>query len=213
MVGDGWQYGGSAWGASGGLHGSGTEDFNKLRLLTKTLVKTDFQKDWLFRLAIDGEPSEFDLFVKDISYGIFETATDEEQYGSASIAWPTANQTMKITMTVRDHIDGRVQAFLKAWNGKVVHSDGTVGLPYGPDGYVRNVKIYNLTEAGGESMTCSYEMYPIQCGEVARSREKGEFMEFPATFVQFSTLALAISAPAAGSGTTLSGSPGSKETE
>ena len=213
MVGDGWQYGGSAWGASVGLHGSGPEDFNKLRLLTKTLVKTDFQKDWLFRLAIDGEPSEFDLFVKDISYGIFETATDEEQYGSASIAWPTANQTMKITMTVRDHIDGRVQAFLKAWNGKVVHSDGTVGLPYGPDGYVRNVKIYNLTEAGGESMTCSYEMYPIQCGEVARSREKGEFMEFPATFVQFSTLALAISAPAEGSGTTLSGSPGSKETE
>ena len=129
------------------------------------------------------------------------------------MAWPTANQTMKITMTVRDHIDGRVQAFLKAWNGKVVHSDGTVGLPYGPDGYVRNVKIYNLTEAGGESMTCSYEMYPIQCGEVARSREKGEFMEFPATFVQFSTLALAISAPAEGSGTTLSGSPGSKETE
>ncbi len=76
--------------------------------LTKTLVKTDFQKDWLFRLAIDGEPSEFDLFVKDISYGVFETATDEEQYGSASIAWPTANQTMKITMTVRDHIDAGV---------------------------------------------------------------------------------------------------------
>ena len=148
------EYGGSSWGTSGGLRGGETEDFNKLRLLTKTLVKTDFQKDWLFRLAIDGEPSEFDLFVKDISYGVFETATDEEQYGSASIAWPTANQTMKITMTVRDHIDGRVQAFLKAWNGKVVHSDGTVGLPYGPDGYVRNVKIYNLTEAGGESLAC-----------------------------------------------------------
>ena len=207
------EYGGSSWGTSGGLRGGGTEDFNKLRLLTKTLVKTDFQKDWLFRLAIDGEPSEFDLFVKDISYGVFETATDEEQYGSASIAWPTANQTMKITMTVRDHIDGRVQAFLKAWNGKVVHSDGTVGLPYGPDGYVRNVKIYNLTEAGGESLTCSYEMYPIQCGEVARSREKGEFMEFTATFVQFSTLVFASGAPAEGSGTTLSGSPGSKETE
>lgn len=207
------EYGGSSWGTSGGLRGGGTEDFNKLRLLTKTLVKTDFQKDWLFRLAIDGEPSEFDLFVKDISYGVFETATDEEQYGSASIAWPTANQTMKITMTVRDHIDGRVQAFLKAWNGKVVHSDGTVGLPYGPDGYVRNVKIYNLTEAGGESLTCSYEMYPIQCGEVARSREKGEFMEFTATFVQFSTLVFASGAPAEGSGTTFSGSPGSKETE
>ena len=207
------EYGGSSWGTSGGLRGGGTEDFNKLRLLTKTLVKTDFQKDWLFRLAIDGEPSEFDLFVKDISYGVFETATDEEQYGSASIAWPTANQTMKITMTVRDHIDGRVQAFLKAWNGKVVHSDGTVGLPYGPDGYVRNVKIYNLTEAGGESLTCSYEMYPIQCGEVARAREEGEFMEFTATFVQFSTLVFASGAPAEGSGTTLSGSPGSKETE
>ena len=207
------EYGGSSWGTSGGLRGGETEDFNKLRLLTKTLVKTDFQKDWLFRLAIDGEPSEFDLFVKDISYGVFETATDEEQYGSASIAWPTANQTMKITMTVRDHIDGRVQAFLKAWNGKVVHSDGTVGLPYGPDGYVRNVKRYNLTEAGGESLTCSYEMYPIQCGEVARSREKGEFMEFTATFVQFSTLVFASGAPAEGSGTTLSGSPGSKETE
>ena len=40
-----------------------------------------------------------------------------------------------------------------------------------------------------------------------------EFMEFTATFVQFSTLVFASGAPAEGSGTTLSGSPGSKETE
>ena len=165
-----------------------SEDFNRLRRLVRQLVATDFAKEWLFRLELEGEPAEFDLFVKDISYSMFETSTDDEQIGSATLVWPTANQTIRISMTVRDHQDGRIRRFVKSWNEKVVHPDGTVGLPYGVDGYVKKCRIYSQTEEGAESVDEELEVYPIQCGEVSRSRENGQFLEFPVTFVQFSTL-------------------------
>lgn len=164
------------------------EDFNKLRRLVKQLVATDFEKEWLFRIELEGEPQEFDLFVKDISYSIFETATDDEQVGSAVLVWPTGSQSVRVSMTCRDHHDGRVRKFIKNWSAKVVHPDGTVGLPYGANGYVKKCRIHSQTDDGSENTDEEFEVYPIQCGEVSRSRENGQFLEFPVTFVQFSNL-------------------------
>lgn len=172
-----------------GLFGNpNAEDFNMLRRTVRTLVATEFQMEWLFRLEITGEPSEFDLFVKDISYGIGQINTDDEQYGSSTTVWPTGRQATRISVTVREHEDGRVRDFIENWMQEVVHPDGTVGLPYGPQGYVRRVRIYDLKPNGEENLSVEREMYPEQIGDASRSRENGNFMEMPITFVQFSTL-------------------------
>lgn len=163
------------------------EDFNKLRQINRQLVHTNFQMEWQFRFEMEEEPPEFDLFVKDVSYGVFDTATEEDQYGSATFVWPVATQAIRMSVTVRDHEDGRIRDFLKDWHKKVILPNGTVGLPYGPNGYVKKVKRYDLTTDGQEKLEAELEMYPIQCGDISRSRANGEFMEFPVTFVQFST--------------------------
>lgn len=165
-----------------------SEDFNRLRQVGRQLVRTDFQAEWNFRLALEGAPADFDFYIKDITYSHFDIATDEEQCGSASYSWPTADQCQRISFTMRDNIDGRNAAFLSLWWGQVVKEDGTVGLPFGLDGYVRKAVIYNIDVTGQEMPSCEMQCYPIQVGEISRSRENGQFAEIPVTLVRFSTI-------------------------
>ena len=163
------------------------EDFNKLRLLARKLVKTDFQKQWLFRLEIEEEPADFDLYVKDISYSPLEITTDDDTCGGVTMTWPTGRAQVKITATMRDDADARISKFIDGWSEKVVHPDGTVGLPYGADGYVRKIRVYQQRDDGSETVAGEWEMYAMSRGDISQSRESGEFLEFPVSFVQFST--------------------------
>lgn len=164
------------------------EDFNKLRQVSHKLVHTDFQHDYLFRLEFVGEPTDFGFFVKDISYGMLNINTDEQQCGAATITWPIARQALSVSATCRDHIDGRVRKTLLVWAMQVIHPDGTVGLPYGAGGYVRKVRIFNQTPEGAESLIAEMEMYPTAIGDTSRSYENSSLQEFPVTFTQFSTM-------------------------
>jgi len=164
------------------------EDFNRLRHINHQLVHTDFQGEWNFRLEIEGAPEDFDFYVKDITYSHFDIATDEERYGAASASWPTGDQPLRISFTMRDNIDGRNSVYFSTWWGSVISNNGTVGLPLGPKGYVRAARIYNIDVEGNETPSYGMNVYPIQVGELSRSRENGQFLEIPVTLVQFSTI-------------------------
>lgn len=188
---------------SGGWQGE-VEDFNQLRQTARKLMRTSFQPAWLFRLVVPGAPTDFDLYVKDITFPHFDIAVDDEAIGSGTFSWPTSMQSLRVSMNVRDNVDQRVSRFLRTWAAQVVHSDGTVGLPYGANGYVRNVSIYTQTPNGSERLVCTREMYPIQCGEVSMSRDNtGDHMEMPVTFAQFTNLSTTTSTTSTttGSGT------------
>lgn len=145
------------------------EDFNRLRMLSKKLVATNFQKDWLFRLEIEGEPADFDLYVKDIAYNPIEITTDEENYGGVTMTWPTGSVPVKITATMRDDEDRRISQYFCDWCEKSVHADGTVGLPYGADGYVKKVRVYEQRDNDTETLAGEWEMYaPLPARPVAR---------------------------------------------
>ena len=161
------------------------ENFSTLRQLVKKLVLTDFQKDWLFSVSIDGAPDDLDMYVKDISYKPIGIGTESDNIGSIVYSYPKNFEEIQVSMTVGDNSDGRIYKWLKQWMLKVVHTDGTVGLPYGEDGYVKNVTINNLTEDGKITNSETFEMYPITVGDFNRSRENGKFMEFPVTFQAF----------------------------
>lgn len=163
------------------------EDFNKLRLVSKQLVATEFQKEWLFRLDIDGAPSDLDFYVKDVSYNPGELNTDEEQIGGMTFSWPVNRAAIKVNATMRDNEDGRVHNFMKTWFGTVVKSDGTVGLPYGSSGYLKKTRVYWQKENGSETIIGEWEMYPVSLGERSQSRENCAFMEFQISLVQFAT--------------------------
>lgn len=162
------------------------EDFAKLRRTVKKLVAKDFQKQWQFRLELPDEPQDFDLFVKDVSFGTLEALTEEDTYGGVSMCWPTGIELVKLTATMRDDEQLTITTFIDAWIKKVVHPDGTVGLPFGADGYVKPVRRYLVTD-NGETLVDEWKMYPKTRGDVSQSRENGEFLEFPVVFTMFGT--------------------------
>lgn len=180
--------GGLLGGCSGGSMYSQPEDFNQLRTINKKLVRTEFVQEWNFRLEIEGQPDEFDLYIKDISYNGFEYSADEEGYGSATYSWPTKELPTRMSFTARDNYDLRIAKFLHAWAGKVGTGKGTIGVPLGKDGYLKKVRNYHVKSSGEEIPLYDMLAYPLQLGDCTRSHDNGAFMEMPVTLVLFSTL-------------------------
>lgn len=170
------------------------EDFNKRRLLVKSLVKMDFQKQWQYRIDIVGTaslPAEWDLFVKDISYSSWDIMTEDVAVGSIGMSNPTSVAVATVSMTMRDHADERIKKYFNAWKSEVIRGDGTVGLPFsGPNGagYLRTVRKYILHDDGSESLSEEWLMFPKTLGDTSQSVENGEFFEFPIVFTQYSTI-------------------------
>ena len=94
---------------------------------------------------------------------------------------------MKLSMTMRDHVDRRVSKWFDEWVGKIVNPDGTVNLPYGANGYVKKVKSYALKEDGSEELENTWGMYAETRGDVTMTVEGDGFLEFPCIFQQFRT--------------------------
>lgn len=175
-------------GLGGGVSYTIPEDFNALRTINKKLVQTEFVTEWNFRLEIEGQPYDFDFYVKDMSYNGFEIGMDEDTYGNATYSWPTTEQPCRISFTARENYDLRIATFLHSWMNKVIKNNGTVGLPFGKDGYTKKVTIYHIKDSGEEVPLYDNYAYPTQYGEVTRSHENCAFMEMPVTLVLFSTL-------------------------
>lgn len=163
------------------------EDFNRLRQINHLLVHTDFVQEWNYRLEIEGAPAAADFFIKDVSFSIFEMKSDEEMYGGAAYTHLTGDQLIKISFTARDSFDSLLTNFLFKWRSQCSNGDGTVNLPLGINGYVKLAKIYNINTQGKETLYYCSHVFPLQAGDITRSRENGQFMEIPVTLAQFST--------------------------
>lgn len=161
------------------------EDFNYLRSVAKRLVKTEFKFPWQFKLDIEGAPDDLDIYVKDISYGPTQIENEPIKVGGTTITYPTGSAPVSLSMTVRDNEDERIADWFDDWAELVVHEDGTVGLPYGSDGYVKKVKRIFVDADGSEEERDEWEMFPVQRGDVTESREGQGFLEFAVTFIQF----------------------------
>jgi hypothetical protein len=160
------------------------EDFASLRLIAKKAVHMAFRQAWQFKLVIPQTPPDFDLFVKDISYGPTTVETAPEKYGISThtITWPIGSGPVELAMTMRDHEDGRIKAWFEELTNKILHKDGTVGLP---SEYLLDVTRYTILRDGQEVLTDTWKMLPTNLGDVTESREDPGFCEFPITFVQF----------------------------
>jgi hypothetical protein len=161
------------------------EDFNKLRLIAKSLVETHFREPWQFRVEIDEYPyskDDFDLYVKEISYGPIEIETDQEEVGIQTLTYPCGTAPVTISMTMRDHEDRRVSKWFGSLVGKVVNPDGTVNLPID---YCVNFTRYSLLHDNSEPETDKWHVYPTQLGDVTESKDGEGMLEFPITFIQF----------------------------
>lgn len=165
------------------------EDFNQHKLLVQKLVKTAFQHNWQYRVEIEKQPNDFDIFVKDISYGPTEIGTEALSIGANRLTYPNSVEPVGISMTMRDHEDERIYNWFNEWAGTVANGDGTVNLPkHAQNGYLRKWRRYQLQKASKgfkEDMTREWEVYPTQLGDITESRDDQGFLEFPIQFIQF----------------------------
>lgn len=165
-----------------------TEDFNQLRHINSTLVHTDFQGEWNFRLDLDDAPDDFDFYLKDLSYSLVDIGTEEQQIGGITFVFPACKQPITFTCTMRDNIDGRINAYFRDWADKVLRYDGTVGLALEKEEhFLRWATLYDISVAGEETLVRRIPLYPTKVGDVTRSRENGQFMEFSVTLTEFAT--------------------------
>ena len=165
------------------------EDFNKNKLLVRKLVHTKFQHNWQYRIEIEGQPTDFDIFVKDVSYGPVEIGTEATAAGFIQYTYPTSVEPVSVSMTMRDHEDERIYNWFSEWAGRVVNSDGTVNPPMHPEyGYLRKWTRFQLlagTKGYTEKKSREWSVYPTQLGDITESRDEQGFLEFPVQFIQF----------------------------
>ncbi|HEN20860.1 MAG TPA: hypothetical protein ENN86_02500 [Desulfobacteraceae bacterium] len=161
------------------------EDINIIRLKSRAITKTPFHQSWQFRVEIEDYPhgaDDFDLFVKDITYGPIEIETDALKIGFHTLTFPAGAAPVGISMTMRDHQDQRVYGFCNEWSDKIINDDGTVNLP---SRYLKKWTRYAIMEDSSEKMVDVWEVFLTQVGDVSESRDEPGIMEFPVTLIQF----------------------------
>ena len=163
------------------------EDFAAMKSIAYKAAHKQFRQSWQFKFVIPDAPDDFDFYVKDVSYGPTEVETDPEKMGTTTmtITWPIGSGPVQLSMTMRDHEDGRIQNWFSELVENVLNDDGTVGLP---DDYCFDVERYTVLQTGVEVLTDTWTMYPTQLGDITESRDEPGFCEFPITFVQFKSL-------------------------
>lgn len=153
------------------------------RRMIKRLVQTPFQQGWAFRLEMDGQPSDLDIYVKELTYGCIVIEYDNKQIGSQQIAAPVGKSASRVTLTVRDHEDGRVEKFFVGKTKKVLNDDGTVNLPAS---YLFKMRLYRLKADDSEVLDAEWIVSAAEYGEITRDRTAvTDFVTFPMTFQMF----------------------------
>ncbi|WP_028325819.1 hypothetical protein [Desulfatirhabdium butyrativorans] len=168
------------------------EDFNKLRLLAKQLVQTDFRQNWQFRIEISNAkvsvPEDFDLYVKDLSYDPIEIETETEKLGAHTFVWPTAAATVTVSMTMRDNVDQRIYRWFANLTALIV--DASTGLVRLSKDCSLNLTRYAIQPDLSEREADTWECIPTKLGQVTESRSDPGHLEFPITFAQITTYSL-----------------------
>ncbi|MEC6832960.1 hypothetical protein VXS06_14430 [Photobacterium toruni] len=152
--------------------------------LTK-LMTTPFKQGWQWILEADNTPPDFDIYVKDIDMGMGSVDADSQNIGSGAIAKPTTASAGEITMTVRDHQDGRIAKWFATQIGKVRNKNGTVNLP---KDYVFHVRLLSVDDDGNKSPWKEYRVFAQGINLTLNYESIGEFITYSITLQKFSTL-------------------------
>lgn len=149
------------------------------------LMNTPFKQGWQWVIEADGTPPDFDIYVKDIDLGLGSIDADSTNIGSGSLSKPTSSNAGEITMTVRDHIDGRVARWFAKMLGKVKNKDGTVNLPIN---YVFNLRIFAMNEDGTKRKWKEYRVWAVSNSATLSYDSVNEHMTYTLTFQKFSSI-------------------------
>lgn len=141
---------------------------------------------WAIEIKAAGAPQDFDIYVKDVSFGAGSIDADVKVVGSGGFALPTTASVGEITMTVRDSEKLTVNQWIDERLALVKNEDGTINIP---KDYLFEMRLFMLTSEGEKLPYKSYQVYPTKRGDVTWSREEvNTVASFPLVFQKFSTV-------------------------
>lgn len=156
--------------------------------LAHKLVTTPFQQGWQWVVEFDNThgitaPNEFEIYAKSIEHGGATIDFEEKQVGGNSFNAPMKKNLGDITLTLRDHEDGRCETFCKKLNALILNDDGTVNLPVD---YLFTIRIYRLYDDDRKVLYREEQVSMGEYGPFTRSvDEVGAFVSFPAVFKKY----------------------------
>lgn len=160
------------------------EDMQRQKAMVKAAMRLRFAQGWQWTVEVEGF-QDFQLFVKDISYGPVTIETETKQIGGGIINKPTSSQVSTVSLTVRDTDDGKLKKWFEARAARVINNDGTINTP---SQYLMRIAIYNVHNDGSMSIADEYKVYPTGLGDIQRARDGvSEFLSYPIQFTIYST--------------------------
>ena len=139
-----------------------------------------------FLVEIDGAPEVFNYAVREVTVGGGTLEVEEVQSGALRFALPRNADVSRIEMTVEMDENGEIFQYFRQWREQVLSRDGYFGIPYGSDGYVRQVKISTLDRSlRPKNLIRQIQAFPETLGSVNFSVKQAEIMEMQITLVQF----------------------------
>jgi len=163
-----------------------SEDFNQLKRISHRLARADFQHPWDFRLEISGMrkdlENDFDLLVKDISYGPVTIETEAIKAGGITLTFPVGTEPVSLTMTIRDLSTRPFSKFFDKWAKSVANENGTFNLQ---TQYLKRVSRISLSNPDDVE---TWYMLPTKRGDITESVDGEGLLEIPYTMIQFRSL-------------------------
>lgn len=139
-------------------------------------VNTNFRKNYLRRLEIDGQPELFDIFVKDISYGKGTIESETIDIANGQVNKPHKRTAGSVTVVFLDDEYGTISDFISSLQNRIFNSDGTQNLPVD---YLFSLRIYRVTESAEEYLEKEWQVYVEEnndySGDNESTTENGTF--------------------------------------
>lgn len=155
-------------------------------------METSWQKRNLWFINITnisgGLPFNLNLFATDVGYTGFNTIGDPIQIGSGFADQPIAGERREIRVTTMDDQYGSAKRWFKDRYDRMIHRDGTVGLPIE---YLFRVSIIHarVTEQLSSGDDPFIDSFIVRPGSIENelSRREDSLAEYQMSFVQSDT--------------------------
>nr|AKN37073.1 Phage protein [Vibrio cyclitrophicus]AKN38218.1 hypothetical protein [Vibrio splendidus] len=149
-------------------------------------AKVQFRTDCLWRLEIDDQPLDLELFAQEVSYGKGSIESDSIDVRTGMFNLPSKKTAGSVTVVFEDDEDGRVDAYIGSLQKKIFNPDGTMNLPRD---YVFKLRIYRINSGGGERLDAEWSVYVEENSDhKGDNKSVSEIGTFSVTFKKFKSI-------------------------
>jgi hypothetical protein len=156
------------------------------RAIVLARMQVNYQVDSMYEVEIEGQPSNMNLFSREVSYGkgTIESETINVRTGDVNI--PNKRTAGDVTVVFNDDEDGTISTFIESLQNKIFNDDGTSNLPID---YLFKLKVYRLRQDGTKRLDREWDVYVEDNNDYSGSVEsRTELGSFSVTFKKYKSI-------------------------